>query len=169
MMSVFRTAQRALPVTSEPRIGACRRRTRHPEKTEDASFSKRSITMKLTYATKHSHVRRIDDVVVLKPHGALMGGEETEELERLIAEIDVDKVPYLVINLVDVDMMNSTALSRIIAGHVKFQRRNARVVLCQLDARIQNILVITRLSMVLEVYPDEPTAIAASASSEENG
>lgn len=123
--------------------------------------------MKLTYATKHCHVRRIDDVVVLKPHGSLMGGEETEELEKLIAEMDADKIPALVINLVDVDMMNSTALSRIIAGHVKFQRRNARVALCQLDARIENILVITRLSLVFDVYPDEAQAVEACASSGE--
>ena len=117
--------------------------------------------MKLTYATKHAHVRRIDDVVVLKPHGGLMGGEETDDLEKLIAEMDADKIPNLVINLVDVDMMNSIALSRLIAGHVKFQRRNARMVLCELDARLENILVITRLSLVFEVFRTEAAAIAA--------
>lgn len=117
--------------------------------------------MKLTYATKHSHVRRIDDVVVLKPHGGLMGGEETDEIERLITEFDTDKIRCLVINLVDVDMMNSIALSRFIAAHVKFGRRGARVVLCSLDARIESIFVITKLSLVFDVYRDEALAIAA--------
>ena len=117
--------------------------------------------MKLTYATKHSHVRRVDDAVVLKPHGGLMGGEETDELEKLIAELDADKVPCLVVNLVDVDMMNSIALSRLISAHVKFARRNARIALCCLDARLQNILVITKLSLVFDVYHDEAAAIAA--------
>lgn len=119
--------------------------------------------LKSTYATKHAHVRRLEDVVIIKPHGGLMGGDETDDLEKLIAEMDADRVPFLIINLVDVDMMNSTALSRLIGGHVKFQRRSARIALCQLDARIQNILVITRLSMVFEVYEDEPSAIAAAA------
>jgi anti-anti-sigma factor len=119
--------------------------------------------MKLTYATKHSHVRRVGDAVVIKPHGGLMGGEETDEFEKLVSEFDADKVPCLVINLVDVDMMNSVALSRVISAHVKFSRRDARIALCCLDARIENILVITKLSLVFDVYPDEPTAIAACA------
>jgi anti-anti-sigma factor len=98
-----------------------------------------------------------------------MGGEETDEIEKLITELDTDKVPCLVINLVDVDMMNSIALSRLIAGHVKFTRRNARIALCNLDARIQNILVITKLSLVFDVYPDEQQAIAGTGRAENSG
>jgi len=119
--------------------------------------------MKETYATKHIHVKRFDTVAVLKPHGNLMGGEETDELERLIAEFDSKEYRCLVINLVDVGMVNSLALSRLIGGHLKFAKRNARMSLCNLDRRIENIFVITKLSMEITVYPSEEAAIAGCA------
>jgi len=115
---------------------------------------------------KHSYVRRAEGAVVIKPHKDLMGGEETDELEKLIDDFDREGVPCLVINLFDVSMMNSLALSRLIRGHIKFTKRKARMSLCQLDARIQNILVITKLSFVFDVYPSEEKAIAACSARE---
>ena len=123
--------------------------------------------MKQTYATKHTHIKRLDGVAVLKPHGDLMGGEETEELEKLIEGFDSEGLGGLVFNLVDVGMMNSLAISRLISAHVKFSRRNARVTLCNLDKRIQNIFVITKLSLVFAVYADEETAIAGCVATPE--
>ena len=114
-----------------------------------------------THATKHTHVRKLDGAVVIKPHGNLMGGEETDEIERLIEGFNAEKVPCLVINLVDVGMMNSLTISRLIRGHLKFSQRNARIHLCNLDKRIQNIFVIAKLSMVFNIYPSEELALQA--------
>ena len=55
--------------------------------------------MARTYATRHSHVRRLDSVVVIKPHGDLIGGPETDDLEALIDQFDTEGVSCLVINL----------------------------------------------------------------------
>ena len=123
--------------------------------------------MKDTYATKHSHVKRLGKVVVLKPHGNLMGGEETDELEKLIEDFDGQGMRCLVVNLVDVGMMNSLAISRLIRGHVKFSQRGARMNLCNLEKRIQNIFVIAKLSLVFNVYGNEEAAIAGCAEDEE--
>jgi len=116
-----------------------------------------------TYSTAHSHVKRLDSVVVLKPHGDLMGGPETDELETLIDQFDSESVSCLVINLAAVAIMNSLALSRLIRAHVRFTKRGARVCLCNLDKRIENIFVVTKLSLLFPVYPDEKTAIAGCA------
>ena len=118
-----------------------------------------------TFAARHTHVRKAGTAVVLKPAGDLMGGEETDELEKLIAEADEDQVPCLVINLGGVSMMNSLSISRLIRGHVRFSQRKARMSLCSLDARIQNIFVITKLSMVFNVYSDEAAALDACGGS----
>ena len=112
------------------------------------------------YAAKHSNIRVLDHAVVVKPHGNLMGGDETDELESLIQTFDTEGVSCLVINLVDVGMMNSLALSRLIQGHIKFTRRSAHMHLCHLDAKIQNIFVITKLSLVFPIFPDEKSALA---------
>ena len=119
--------------------------------------------MKQTYATKHTHIKRLDGVVVLKPHGNLMGGEETDELGKLIESFDSEGLGCLVVNLADVGMMNSLGISRLISAHVKFSRRKARVTLCNVDKRIENIFVITKLSLLFPVYEDEETGIAGCA------
>jgi len=119
--------------------------------------------MKQTYATRHAHVREIDGVVVLKLHGNLMGGPETDELEKLISQFDAGGVRWLIVNLSDVGMMNSLALGRLISGHVLFKNRGARMCLCNVDRKIDNVFVITKLALEFNVYPDEAQAIADSA------
>jgi anti-anti-sigma factor len=112
------------------------------------------------YTTRHTHVKRFSAVAVIKPHGDMMGGEETDEIEKLIETFDAEGLRCLVLNLVDVGMMNSLAISRLIRGHVKFSKRGARVSLCNLDKRIQNIFVIAKLSLMFNIYASEELAIA---------
>ena len=124
--------------------------------------------MKNTYATPHAHVRELDGgVVVLKPHGNLMGGAETDDLERLISQFDAQGVRALIVNLTDVGMMNSLAIGRLISGHVRFKKRGARMSLCNVDRKIQNIFVITKLALEFNVHPNEEEAIANSALGDE--
>ena len=122
--------------------------------------------MQKTYSTKHCHVRRVDGAAIIRPHGNLMGGEETEELEKLIDDFNAEGLSCLIVNLIDVGFMNTLGITRFVAGHMKFARRGARMCLCNLDAKIQNILVITKLTLVLHVYPDEKSALAGSSAQE---
>src|SRR6266576_1367408 len=108
--------------------------------------------MKGMQALKHTHVKRLNGTVVIKPHGDLTGGPETDQL-------DAEGVKCLVINLAAVGIMNSLALSRIIRAHVKFTKRAARVLLCNLENRIEAVFVIAKLSMLFPVYKDEAAAI----------
>ena len=123
--------------------------------------------MKGTQALRHTHVKRLNGTVVLKPHGDLTGGPETDELETLVDQLDADGVKCLVINLSAVSIMNSLALSRIIRAHIKFTKRNARVLLCNLENRIEAVFVIAKLSMLFPVFHDENAAIAAAESGKE--
>src|SRR5574341_28109 len=117
--------------------------------------------MSHTQALKHSHLKRLDGTAVIKPHGDLTGGPETDELETLVDQLDAEGVKCLVINLAAVAIMNSLSLSRIIRAHLKFSKRGARVHLCNLENRIEQVFVIAKLSMVFPTYPDEASAIAA--------
>ena len=123
--------------------------------------------MKQIQATKHTHIKRLGAVVVLKPHGNLMGGDETDELGRLILELDAENVRCLVINLIDVGMVSSLGLSRLITAHVRFSKRDARVNLCNVDSKINAVFVITKLALVFPVYPNEEEAIAGCAAGAE--
>jgi len=124
---------------------------------------RQEVTMAHTYAALYSDVKRLDSVVVLKPHGDLIGGPETDELEALIDQLDSESTTCLVINLAAVAIMNSLALSRLIRGHMRFVKRGAHVRLCSLDKHIESIFDVTKLSRLLPAYPDESMAIAGCA------
>ena len=113
---------------------------------------------------QHVKVKRLNGVVVAQPRGYLVGGEETDELEKLIRELSTEGNVHLVINLGETQHINSTALGVLITGLTNYARRGGQMKLCSVDKRIQNIFVITKLSLVFDVYDTEEKAIASFAS-----
>jgi hypothetical protein len=57
-------------------------------------------------------------------------------------------------------------LGVLISAHSSYVRRGGQMKLAAVDHRIQNIFVITKLSMVFDVYPTEELAIASFAERE---
>ena len=110
--------------------------------------------------------RQVGSIVVLSPKGYLTGGEETEELEQAIRALSEGGNKHLVINLGETQHLNSTALGVLISAHSSYVRRGGQMKLSSVDKRIENIFVITKLSMVFDVYPTEEQAIASFAEKE---
>jgi len=110
--------------------------------------------------------RQIGGVVILTPKGYLTGGDETEELEQKIKALSEAGNKHLIINLGETQHLNSTALGVLISAHSNYVRRAGQMKLCSVDKRIENIFVITKLSLVFDVYPNEEQAIASFAERE---
>lgn len=110
--------------------------------------------------------RQVGSIHILAPKGYLTGGDETEELEKKIKALGEAGNKHLVINLAETQHLNSTALGVLIAAHASYVRRGGQMKLCSVDRRIENIFVITKLSMVFDVYPNEDQAIASFAEKE---
>ena len=111
------------------------------------------------------HVKRrsVESIEVLTPKGYLVGGEETDELEKLIRDLAADGNLHLLIDLGETQHINSTALGVLITAHTNYLRRTGSMKLCRVDNRIKNIFVITKLSLVFDVYDDAETALASFA------
>jgi len=107
--------------------------------------------------------RQVGSIVILYPKGYLTGGDETDELERTIKDLGEGGNKHLIINLSETQHLNSTALGVLISGHSNYLRRGGQMKLCAVDHRIQNIFVITKLSLVFDVFATEEQAIASFA------
>lgn len=105
--------------------------------------------------------RQVGDIVVLAPKGYLTGGDETDELEQAIKQLGEAGNKSLVINLSETQHLNSTALGVLISAHASYTRRGGQMKLCAVDKRIENIFVITKLSLVFDVYATEEQAVAS--------
>jgi anti-sigma B factor antagonist len=112
---------------------------------------------------KYVKVKRLEGVAVLTPHGYLVGGDETDELQKLIQDLANEGNDCLVVNLSDTEFINSWALGVLIGGHVNYAKRGARMKLSNVTDRIKNIFVITKLISVFEVYESEELALASFA------
>jgi anti-sigma B factor antagonist len=110
--------------------------------------------------------RQVGNIVILTPKGYLTGGDETDELEKAIKSLGEGGNKHLVINLAETQHLNSTALGVLISAHSNYVRRGGQMKLCSVDKRIENIFVITKLSLVFDVYPSEEQAIASFAERE---
>jgi len=107
--------------------------------------------------------RQVESIVVLYPKGYLTGGEETDELDAAIKQHIEAGNKHLIINLSEAQHLNSTALGVLISAHANYTRRQGQMKLCGVDKRIENIFVITKLSLVFDVFPTEEQAIASFA------
>jgi anti-sigma B factor antagonist len=108
-------------------------------------------------------VRTVSDVTVLTPKGMLLGGKETDELQNKIKELTEAGNKKLLINLGNTTFMNSVSLGVLIAGHSSYAKRGAKMKLCAVDKKIQNIFVVTKLSLVFEVYDTEEESLKSFA------
>lgn len=97
-------------------------------------------------------VRTVGDITVLAPKGMLLGGKETDELQSKIKELSEAGNKKLLIDLGQTTFMNSVSLGVLIAGHTNYAKRQAKLKLCQVDKKIQNIFVVTKLSLVFDSY-----------------
>ncbi len=111
-------------------------------------------------------MREVGNITILTPKGYLTGGDETEELEQGIKGLVEKGSKNLIINLAETQHLNSTALGVLISAHSNYVRRGGQMKLCSVDKRIENIFVITKLSLVFDVYPNEELAVASFAERE---
>lgn len=100
---------------------------------------------------------------VLKLKGNFIGGDETDELQNTIKKLSDEGNLYLVIDLGDVAYLNSSALGVLISAHANYAKRNGKIKLCQLNKNIENLFIITKLSLIFETYPSEIEAVASFA------
>ena len=90
------------------------------------------------------------NIVILSLYGKIMGGPEATEINDQINHlIDEDKLK-IVINLENVEWMNSSGLGILIGAVTLLKNNKGDLRLINVSDRIQNLLKITKLDSVLE-------------------
>ena len=88
---------------------------------------------------------------ILKIKSQFIGGDETDKLRDALRELSEQKKKKLIINLEKVTYLNSTALGVLISAHANFAKRDGKIVLCNVSKSIENIFVITKLTLVFPI------------------
>ena len=98
---------------------------------------------------------------VIEAKGSLVGGDETDELRRYVADFLQQGVKKLIVDLSKVTYLNSTAIGVLVSAHTSYSRNKGQVKLCGINKNINNIFVITKLMLVLDVVESREDAIKA--------
>lgn len=104
-----------------------------------------------------------NNVPVLRIDGKIIGGAATalkREMDKQIAQ----RRGGLVLDMAKVPLLDSSALGIIIAALQLLKTMNAKLVLLNPQREVLNILQVTRLNTILEVYADEESATSALGS-----
>lgn len=100
-------------------------------------------------------------IVVLELKGNFIGGEETDELRDSIKKLSDEDNLKLVIDMGEVSYLNSSALGVLIASHANYAKRGGQIKLCQLNKTLENLFVITKLSLIFDSHTSQIEAIAS--------
>jgi len=104
-------------------------------------------------------IREKDDVTILDVSGRITLGEGSVVLrDRVRDEIALGK-QRIVINLADVNYIDSSGLGELTSAFTTAKNRGVTLKLLSLTKRIHELMQITKLYTVFDVYDDEGTAV----------
>jgi anti-sigma B factor antagonist len=103
--------------------------------------------------------RMQDGVVVLEPKGKIMGGPDASLLHDKLYEYIKQDRRMVVVDLAQVDWMNSTGLGILISGYTTLRNNDGLLKLANVTDKIQSLLTITKLVSVFEAFDSVDDAV----------
>jgi anti-sigma B factor antagonist len=107
--------------------------------------------------------RKSGDVTLLDVEGKILLGEGDVQLKRKIDELVERKETKLLLNLAAVPYMDSGGLGEIVRSYTTVKRAGGELKLLGVTKRISDLLTITKLITVFEVFEDEAEAVKSYA------
>jgi len=105
--------------------------------------------------------RERDGVVVLDLQGKLMGGPDADLFKSTIHALLEKGSKKIVVNLHNIDWINSTGMGILISGYTTMRRSGGDLRLLHVSDKIQSILYVTKLNLIFKCYGDEDEAVAS--------
>ena len=105
--------------------------------------------------------RVVDGVAVVALEGRIVLGEESNALREKVKSLLAAGQKKIVLNMSNVTYIDSSGLGTLVASHSSTRAQDASLKLSNLGAKFQEILQVTKLVTVFEVYPSEAAAIAS--------
>jgi anti-sigma B factor antagonist len=103
--------------------------------------------------------RKIGDVTVLDMDGNVRIGGSNVALEKAIKDLIAEGRHQVVLNLARVAYIDSSGMGELVSAHVALSNKGGQIKLLNLTKRLQELMTITRLCTVFDVFDDESKAV----------
>ena len=105
--------------------------------------------------------REVDGVTVVAMDGRIVLGEESNALREKIKGLVAEGKKKVVLNMDNITFIDSAGLGTLVAAHHSAKSQGASLRLCHLGTKFQEVLQITKLMTIFEVYNTEAEAVAS--------
>ena len=105
--------------------------------------------------------REVDGVVVVALDGRIVLGEESNALREKVKSLIAAGKKKIVLNMNNIKFIDSAGLGTLVAAHHSAKTQGASLKLCHLGNKFQEVLQITKLLTVFDVYNTEAEAVAS--------
>ena len=103
--------------------------------------------------------RRNGSVTVLDLRGNIRLGEGGRELHNTLRSLVEKGERSILLNLADVYNIDSSGLGDLVAGFTTLQKKGGELKILRLTARVHELMVITKLLTVFDVFDNEQEAV----------
>jgi anti-sigma B factor antagonist len=103
--------------------------------------------------------RQIGNVSVLDMDGNIRIGDSSVALREAIRELLAEGKNQILLNLARVGYIDSLGLGELISIHITLKKNGGQIKLLHLTQRLRELMTITKLLTVFDVYEDEAEAL----------
>ncbi len=107
--------------------------------------------------------RQVDGVTVLDLSGRIVLGEGSDILRQALSDLLGRGNKKILLNLADVNYIDSSGLGAIVSGYTSVSGKQGQLKLLNLTKKVHDLLQITKLLTVFEVFEDESAAVKSFA------
>ncbi len=101
----------------------------------------------------------VDGIMLVDVRGHITLGPETESLRSKLKHLLNAGHHQIILNLAEVTYLDSVGLSSLVAGYTSARNAGGDLKLLHLPRGVHQLLQITRLSTVFEIFEDLGTAV----------
>lgn len=98
-------------------------------------------------------------IAIIEIKGSLTGDEGTDKFRVAVKDFIEQGNKSLVINMQKVNYVNSSGIGALIGAHTSYAKNGGEVKITGITNNVQNLLVMTKLVDVFDVYEDLDEAI----------
>jgi anti-sigma B factor antagonist len=105
--------------------------------------------------------REVDGVAVLELSGRITLGEGSVQLRDAIRDMIGKGQKRILLDLGDVNYIDSSGLGELVSAYTTAKNQGAALKLLKLTKKVHDLLQLTKLYTVFDIYDDEASAIAS--------
>ena len=103
--------------------------------------------------------RQVGDVTVIDANGRITLGEGASTFRDTVRDLAASGHKKMLLNLGEVSYIDSSGIGELVSGFTTAMNHGGQLKLLGLNKRVKDLLQITKLYTVFEVFDDEAAAI----------